>query len=112
MSVGMYSASKFPLLNDDLTDLNERSKYVFSQMFSDYSVVDPEHPDRKIMGSEEVKKFIEGASGESSSSSDTRISGIMAWDSDDDGKITQEDFITFYKNSIFEKPDAVRKNLN
>ena len=33
MSVGMFSASKFPLLNEDMTDLNDRTKAVFSQMF-------------------------------------------------------------------------------
>ena len=88
MSVGMFSASKFPLLNDDLTDLNARSKSVFVHMFEQSSIVDPDQPDRKIMRYEEVKAFIEDATKELCAANDERIGQIMAWDSDADGKMT------------------------
>ena len=42
LSVSKFSASKFPLLNDDMTDLNARSMHIFCQMFEKYSIVDPD----------------------------------------------------------------------
>ena len=34
--------SKFPLLNDDQTDLNDRLKFVFNELFDRYCIEDPE----------------------------------------------------------------------
>ena len=108
---GQHAVSKFPLLNEEQTDLNDRLKFVFNQMFDTYAKVDEDQPDRKVMTAEETRHFIMDATKEESKLSDPRIKTIMAWDSDGDGKMTREDFLSFYKNSTFTKPETVRKNL-
>ena len=40
------------------------------------------------------------------------IGGLMAWDSEGNGKLTREDFLAFYKENVFEKADKVREHLN
>ena len=108
---GQHAVSKFPLLNEEQTDLNDRLKFVFNQMFDTYAKVDEDQPDRKVMTAEETRHFIMDVTKEESKLSDPRIKTIMAWDSDGDGKMTREDFLSFYKNSTFTKPETVRKNL-
>ena len=34
--------SKFPLLNDDQTDVNDRLKFVFNELFDRYCIDDPD----------------------------------------------------------------------
>jgi hypothetical protein len=48
----LYSASKVPLLNENKEDpdLNDRARFIFSQMFDTYSIDDPERPGTQIMG--------------------------------------------------------------
>ena len=111
MQVSLYGASNVPLLTPDLTELNPRSQSVFSQIFDRYSIADPEQPDRQVMTVEEVKSFVE-CSEEKAVDDVTLVGQIMAWDADADGKITREDFITFYRDNVLNHPDKVRKNLH
>ena len=60
---------------------------------------------------EEVKSFVE-CSEEKSVDDQTLVGQIMAWDADADGKITREDFITFFRDSVLSHPDKVRRNLH
>ena len=63
------------------------------------------------MTAEEIRLFIMDATKEPCHLTDPRIKKIIAWDSDGDGKMTREDFLSFYKNSCFANPELVRKNL-
>ena len=91
--------------------MNDRLKYVFNEMFDMYAKVDEEQPDRKVMTAEEIRLFIMDATKENCDLTDGRIRKIISWDSDGDGKMTREDFLSFYKSSCFANPELVRKNL-
>lgn len=96
-----HTVSKFPLLNEDQTDLNDRLKFVFNDLFNRYAKEDPDQTDRVVMTAEDVRLFIMDASKEECKPEDNRIRQIMAWDSDNDGKMTREDFMSFYKNGCY-----------
>ena len=80
-------------------------------MFDKYAKVDEDQPDRQVMTAEETRLFVGDATLEECKLDDARIKKIMAWDSDGDGKMTREDFLSFYTNGTMQTPDVVRKNL-
>lgn len=64
------------------------------------------------MTKETCALFIRGCTGEFPSSSDERIVNLFkAYDSNNDGKIEREEFMTFFENSSKSKEDTVRENL-
>lgn len=44
------ATNKYPLLNDQGTDMNARTKYIVGQIFEKYSIEDEKNPGRRIMG--------------------------------------------------------------
>lgn len=85
-------------MNEEGTDINERAKFIFDQMFQSYAVEDPERPGVKVMNIDEVCLFIMGATHETCDKMDKRAIDIMAnFDSNKDGKIDRDDFIEFYR---------------
>ena len=44
--------SKFPLLNEDHSDINDRLKFVFNELFDRYAIDDPEVKEGKVMTAE------------------------------------------------------------
>ena len=65
------------------------------------------------MTNKEVVEFVQGSTNETSHVNDSRIFTIMAFDSDQDGKMTLDDFLNFYRDSCIKKGAlaTVRNNL-
>jgi hypothetical protein len=106
------AASKVPLMNDDGTDINERAKFIFDQMFHTYAIDDPDDPSRKVMRIQEICNFITGATHETCDISDHRAVEILkAHDTDGDGRLVRDDFVEFYRQACFNKITTVRNNL-
>lgn len=56
--------------------------------------------------------FIKGCTGETPPANDDRIQSLFKqFDSNNDGKIEREEFLTFYEISCKTKPETVRENL-
>lgn len=111
---GFNSVSKYPLLNDEKTDLNARAIDIFSQIFNSYAVSDPEKPKEGLyMRNTEVTNFVKGSTNENCEINDHRVQTILSFSSKKDGKLTREDFLNFYRNSCIEKGAlaTVRNNL-
>lgn len=106
--------SKYPLLNDEKTDLNARALDIFTQIFYEYAIIDEEKPDEGMfMSSPEIANFVKGSTGETCDLTDSRIFTILEFDSNKDGKLSLSDFLDFYRNSCIEKGNlsTVRNNL-
>ena len=111
---GFNSVSKYPLLNDEKTDLNARAIDIFSQIFYSYAVSDPEKPeDGLFMRNTEVMNFVRGSTNENCEIHDSRVQVILNFAKKKDGKLTLQDFLNFYRNSCIEKGAlaTVRNNL-
>jgi hypothetical protein len=111
---GFNSVSKYPLLNDEKTDLNARAIDIFSQIFYSYAISNPEKPEEGLfMRNTEVMNFVRGSTNESCEINDHRVHTILSFSSNKDGKLSREDFLNFYRNSCIEKGAlaTVRNNL-
>jgi hypothetical protein len=64
------------------------------------------------MTKETATLFIKGCTGEQPLPNDDRIKGLFdKYDSNKDGKMEREEFLTFYELSSKTKADTVRENL-
>ena len=43
-------SSDVPLFNDEITDINDRTRFIFDQMFNQFAVSDPEVAEKMIIG--------------------------------------------------------------
>lgn len=77
-SRGSHSWSKAPLLNDEKTDLNERAIFIFTNLFKEYSVPDPEKENKLFIGREECAKFVTGVTAENCTVIDARVQSIIS----------------------------------
>lgn len=106
--------SKYPLLNDEKTDLNARAIDIFTQIFNEFAIRDDEHPEQGLfMRNVEVANFVRGSTNETCDINDSRVQLILQFASKKDGKLTLPDFLEFYRNSCIEKGSlsVVRNNL-
>ena len=110
----VYGATKAPLLNFDKTDLSERARQIFTEWFITCSELeDPMDPNsRRLMGAQGALRFIREATDEEVRESDRQLTSMFeAYDQDRDGFLELEDFLSFWRASIFEKEEVVRGNL-
>jgi hypothetical protein len=105
--------SKVPLFNDEMTDINDRAKFIFNKMWDNFCVDDPDCPGRKIMGRDEITLFIIAVTKQiKTERTDPRVTRITEHARTiGNEKLTQDDFIQFYRESCFERVDTVRENL-
>ena len=92
------ASNKYPLLNDEGTDMNARAKYVVGQIYERYSVEDPEKSGRRVMREEQVKAICEAGGKENM---ETRVKNLMFW-ADADGVVTAEAFREFCQKNLLE----------
>jgi hypothetical protein len=110
----VYGATKSPLLNFDKTDLSERARQIFTEWFNTCSELeDPMDPNsRRLMGAPGALRFIREATDEEVSESDRQLTSMFeVYDRDRDGVLELEDFLSFWRASIYDKEEVVRGNL-
>ncbi len=94
-----------PLIGSD-GHLSEKAKAIFNEWFDMYS------NENGQMTKETCGQFIKGCTGETPPPNDDRIITLFkTYDTNNDGFIERQEFLTFYESSCRQKPDTVRENL-
>lgn len=110
----VYGAAKAPLLNFDRSDLSERARQIFTEWF--YNCSELEDPmdtnSRRLMDLIGAQRFTREATDEEVSVNDRQLTSMFeTYDLDRDGFLELEDFLSFWRTSIYEKEEVVRGNL-
>lgn len=108
-----FSSAKVPLMNLDKTDISERARQVFTDWFGNCSkLVDPNDPNsRRVMDRSDGETFMRLATDEDLSKDGQLDQMFETYDLNKDGLLELEDFLSFWRNAIFEKEEVVRVNL-
>lgn len=109
-----FSAAKVPLLNIDRSDLSERAKSVFADWFSNCSKpFDPNDPySRRVMDRADGETFMKLATDEDIGVRDGQLDSMFeTYDLNKDGLLELEDFLSFWRNAVYDKEEVVRVNL-
>ena len=65
-----------------------------------------------LMRKEDTVAFIRSCTDDNCSLNDPRVTGLFRdYDNDNDGCVTKEEFVEFYRVSSVKKPDVVRSNI-
>lgn len=109
----METDRKAPILNDELTDLNGRAIYIFTNLFKEFAVPDMSREGVPLaIGDEECARFVTGVTGEPCSTQDNRVVKIIGqYDTNKDGKLDLDDFLEFYKQNCYNNVSTIRRNL-
>ena len=88
------------LLNEEKTDINERAVFIFSEIFNEYAIQDPDQLDRKIMFNEQLNNFLSVLTGGNATILDHKnIESFFVYDHDQDGKLECDEFTQFYRDA-------------
>ena len=82
-----------PLITND-NMINDRARFLFSQMFERYSIEHPEIPGKKILMFKELNTYVQHCTGVQEVTKG--VTEIMAWGKEETGKMNLEEFLTFY----------------
>lgn len=75
-------------------EINERAKYLFTQIFERYAIEHPEDADKKVMMRTQMILYVQHATGVAEVSSG--VDSIMLYARNEVGKMHLEDFLCFY----------------
>jgi hypothetical protein len=85
----------------------EKARKIFSEWYDLYSTADG------VMTPESTTRFILGATHEVVGPEDGRITGLFnGYDSNKDGILEREEFLTFYETATKDKLERVQDNLS
>ena len=85
---------------------------IFKSWFNEFAVDDPDVPGRKIFDRPACAAFARTCTDDYVTEEDIRVVGFFdTYDKDRDNKLTEEDFLDFYRTCTIEKEEVVRQNL-
>lgn len=85
--------------------LTQEARAIFEEWFDTFSK-------DGLMRKEDTVAFIWSCTDDNCSINDPRVSNLFRdYDNDNDGCVTKEEFVDFYRNSSIKKPDVVRANI-
>ncbi len=112
----IFKSNRVSLLNPEKTDLSDQVKHLFKGLFSRFAEFsDPLDPtSRLVLDRDAVKQFISICTdtSEVKDTDDTLVLLFNDYDPNQDGLIEEEDFMRFWKKSVFDCEQIVWSNIN
>ena len=116
-----YAPGREPLLNEYNNDMSDRCYAIFREWYHMFSeeeeYVEGEGEGavtttRRVMTPKGCAAFTRTCTEDNCTEEDGRVVGLfLKYDTDKDNRLTEEDFLAFYRHCCKEKEDVVRHNL-